>query len=48
MGWPPSSPPAEWAALRDTWWHWHALRIVCGTTGLSLLILAEFLRDRGV
>jgi uncharacterized membrane protein len=48
MGWSPSSPPAEWTALRDTWWHWHVIRIVCGVTGLSLLILVELLRDRSV
>src|ERR1700755_2747142 len=44
MGWSPSSPPPEWAALRDSWWLWHVLRIVCGTVGLSLLILAALLR----
>ena len=48
MGWSPSSPPAEWTALRDTWWHWHVIRIVCGTAGLSLLVLAELLRDKSV
>src|SRR5579862_3124180 len=36
MGWSPSAPPAEWMALRDSWWRWHMLRIVCGTVGLSL------------
>jgi uncharacterized membrane protein len=48
MGWSPSSPPADWAALRDNWWHWHVLRIVCGVAGSSLLILAELLRDPGL
>ena len=45
MGWSPTSPPVAWTALRDSWWHWHVLRIVCGVVGLSLLILAELLRD---
>jgi hypothetical protein len=48
MGWSPSSPPAEWAALRDVWWRWHVARLSLGVAGLSLLILAELLRDRSV
>jgi hypothetical protein len=46
--WSPSSPPAEWMTLRDAWWRWHIARLLCGIIGLSLLILAEILRDPGV
>ena len=46
--WSPSSPPAEWMTLRDTWWRWHVARLVCGIAGLSLLILAEIVRDPAV
>ena len=48
MGWSPTSPPAQWSALRDVWWRWHMVRIVCGTVGLSLLILAELTRDQSI
>ena len=45
MTWSPTAPPADWTLLRDAWWRWHALRLVCGLAGLSLLILANLLRD---
>lgn len=38
MSWSPAAPPADWAALRDRWWHWHELRTAVGVAGLSLLI----------
>ncbi len=42
--WSIATPPPEWTRLRDTWWRWHILRVVCGLAGLSSLILAELLR----
>jgi uncharacterized membrane protein len=41
MRWSPASVPDGWTTLRDTWWHWHLVRLACGLAGLSLLILAE-------
>ena len=38
MSWSPAAPPADWAALRDRWWHWHELRTAIGVAGLSLLL----------
>ena len=39
--WSALAPPANWAELRDEWWHWHILRTVIGIIGLSLLIAAN-------
>ncbi|MCO5107594.1 MAG: DUF1772 domain-containing protein [Burkholderiaceae bacterium] len=41
LGWSPSSPPPDWAVLRDRWWRWHELRAVLGVAGLSLLIAGQ-------
>ena len=42
--WTTATPPPEWTRLRDTWWRWHIVRLVCGLVGLSGVILAELLR----
>lgn len=44
MTWSTAAPPPEWTRLRDTWWRWHLVRLVCGLGGLAGLILAELLR----
>jgi uncharacterized membrane protein len=44
MTWSTATPPHEWTHLRDTWWRWHVVRLVCGLGGLAGLILAELLR----
>ena len=41
--WSAATPPPEWTRLRDTWWRWHVVRLVCGLGGLSGVILAELL-----
>ena len=40
MTWNPRSPPADWAALRDTWWRWHMVRASAGMVALGLILLA--------
>jgi uncharacterized membrane protein len=30
------SPPANWAQLRDEWWHWHIVRTYAGIAALAL------------
>lgn len=43
MTWSTATPPPEWTRLRDTWWRWHVMRLLCGLGGLSGVILAELL-----
>ena len=38
--WSPLSPAANWAQLRDDWWHWHVVRSLAGVGALALLVLA--------
>ena len=38
--WNAHSPPPEWEALRDQWWHWHAIRTWIALLGLALLVIA--------
>lgn len=40
MTWSAQAPAANWAELRDTWWHWHILRTVGGVAALALALLA--------
>ena len=40
MSWSAQAPPSDWAALRDTWWHWHTLRTVIAVAGFALALLA--------
>jgi len=44
MTWSPQSPPANWMALRDTWWQWHVVRTLAGFAGLALTLLALLVR----
>ncbi len=45
MTWTADTLPANWSAIRDTWWNWHVVR-----TGISILamavLLAGILSDR--
>ena len=45
MGWTPTAFPAGWAALRDSWWHWHLVRLAA-TLGAQLLLIAAVFADR--
>jgi uncharacterized membrane protein len=38
--WDANSPAANWAQLRDEWWHWHILRSIAGVAALALTVLA--------
>ena len=38
--WVAQSPAANWAQLRDEWWHWHILRTIAGVVALALTVLA--------
>ena len=38
--WSAQSPPANWAQLRDEWWHWHIARSLAGVAALGLTVLA--------
>jgi hypothetical protein len=40
MSWSAQAPPGDWAALRDTWWHWHTLRTAVAVAGFALALLA--------
>lgn len=40
MTWSAQAPAANWAPLRDTWWHWHIVRTVAGIAALALVLLA--------
>jgi uncharacterized membrane protein len=40
MQWNPQAPAANWAELRDQWWHWHVVRSVAGIGALVVTILA--------
>ena len=40
MTWHAQSPAANWAALRDQWWHWHIVRSLAGLAALALTVLA--------
>lgn len=46
MGWTPAAMPADWANLRDSWWHWHLARLAA-TLGAELLLIAAVFTDRG-
>jgi uncharacterized membrane protein len=40
MTWSAQSPAANWAQLRDEWWHWHIVRSLAGVAALALTVLA--------
>jgi uncharacterized membrane protein len=45
MTWDPQAPPANWPALRDTWWEWHIRRTLAGVAALVCASIAA-LRGR--
>ena len=45
MGWSANGLPPEWAALRDTWWRWHLVRLAA-TVGAELLLIAAVFAHR--
>jgi Anthrone oxygenase len=38
--WNANSPPPEWEALRDRWWHLHVIRTWIALFGFALLLIA--------
>jgi uncharacterized membrane protein len=44
--WSAQSPAANWAQLRDEWWHWHIVRSLAGVTALVLTVLAALCSKR--
>jgi uncharacterized membrane protein len=38
--WNAQAPPANWAQLRDEWWHWHVVRSMAGVGAFALLVLS--------
>jgi uncharacterized membrane protein len=40
MTWDANAPPADWTQLRDEWWRWHLVRVICAVSALSLMIAA--------
>jgi uncharacterized membrane protein len=38
--WSAQSPAANWAQLRDEWWHWHIVRSLAGVAALALTVLS--------
>lgn len=47
MAWKPTSLPADWTTLRDTWWSWHLLRLGATIAAELLLIAAVFVDREG-
>ena len=45
MGWTAATIPADWTNLRDSWWHWHLVRLAA-TLGAELLLIAAVFTDR--
>lgn len=46
MTWSAQAPAANWAQLRDEWWHWHVLRSLAGIAALALTVLAVLTSKR--
>lgn len=42
MAWTSTSLPENWAALRDSWWNWHQVRLAVMLAAEVLLIVAVF------
>lgn len=40
MQWNPRAPAANWAVLRDQWWHWHVVRSVAGIGALVVTVMS--------
>jgi len=47
MAWTPQAMPADWTALRDSWWHWHLVRLASAAGAQILLIAAIFVDRQG-
>ncbi|HQZ13539.1 MAG TPA: DUF1772 domain-containing protein [Devosia sp.] len=45
MAWTAATMPANWTALRDSWWTWHLARLAA-TLGAQLLLIAAVFADR--
>ena len=43
--WKSDAPPANWAEITGAWLGWHAIRLLVGVGGLSLLIVAMLRRS---
>jgi hypothetical protein len=42
MTWTTDALPPDWTAIRDTWWHWHVVRMVVSVLTEVALIAAVF------
>lgn len=40
MTWSVQAPAANWAQLRDDWWHWHVVRSIAGIAAFAIAVLA--------
>ena len=47
MGWTVASLPANWEALRESWWHWHVVRTLFALAGFAVALAAGLFRRRG-
>ena len=45
MNWSAGAMPADWEAIRQSWWTWHAVRLVASVWAFAALLAAVF-RDR--
>lgn len=45
MAWTPSTLPADWTSLRDSWWTWHQVRLAV-TLGAQFVLIAAIFVDR--
>jgi anthrone oxygenase-like protein len=46
LTWEIGAPPSDWMQFRDTWWHWHEMRLILGVVGLGILIVATLVQVR--
>ena len=47
MTWSTTDIPADWKALRDSWWTLHIVRTIASLAALLLIIIAGTRNDRG-
>lgn len=47
MGWTAATLPANWTAVRDTWWTWHVVRLAATAAAQVVLIVAVFVDRDG-
>ncbi|WP_328517531.1 hypothetical protein [Devosia rhodophyticola] len=43
MDWTAQAMPSDWQVIRDSWWHWHLVRLGIGAAAQILLIMAILL-----